>query len=157
MKPSSPSHGATYRDQDFWLSLVLLALSAAVYVTASGYDDLPSRFPRLLALSLAILALGLLASTIVRKTSAATPTTLSWHGLRGPLVITFGMTGYLLVLPWGGYFATSLALFFFVAKALGYRSSATLAVTAVVAIAALYLSFAVALGVPLPTLWMPDE
>lgn len=157
MKPSPSSHGASYRDQDFWLSLVLLTLSSAVYVTASGYDDLPSRFPRLLAVSLAILASALLGSTIVRKVSTATPTVLSLSALRGPVVVALGMTGYLLVLPWGGYFATSLALFFFVAKALGYRSSASLAITAVVAVVALYLSFGAALGVPLPTLWMPDE
>ena len=157
MKASSDRGDIGRRDPDRGLSLFLLALSGAVYFTARAYDDLPSRFPKLLAISLAALALALLAGSLFRKTEEVAARSTSLEALRGPLVVAAGMAAYLALLPRGGYVPTSLALFAFVAKALHYPRLKTLLLAAAVAVLVLYGLFRIALGVPLPPIGWPSS
>lgn len=138
------------RKVDVSLSLLCLGISAAVWIVASGYDPIPSQFPKELALVFAALSILLLLATILRPTPGQTTWGELIRSLRSPLILTAGMGVYVLVLARVGFMASSILLVMFVCRALGYRRMGRLAVVATLASLAIYAVFALVLNVPLP-------
>jgi putative tricarboxylic transport membrane protein len=144
------------RKADLWLSLVLLVLSALVFHTASGFDEMPSRFPKLLAVVFAALAIMLAISVSFRKEKESPEFLAALRGFDKPLVLVVGMVVYIRVVDILGYLIPSVLLFFCVGWMLGYRKHVRLAVTGLVAVLIVYAVFNLALGVPLPSPpWWP--
>lgn len=138
------------RKVDFSLSLLCLAVSAAVWIVASGYDPMPAQFPKQLALVFAILSVSLLLATILRPSPGQTTWGELVKSLRAPIVLVAGMGLYAVVLSRVGFLASSVLLMVFVCRALGYTRMANLAVVAAVTSILLYAVFALILNVPLP-------
>ncbi len=144
------------RKADFWLSLALLMLSALVFQMASGFDEMPSRFPKLLAVVFAALAIMLATSALLRKEGESPEFLAALRGFDKPLILVVGMVVYVRIVDILGYSIPSVLLFVFVGWMLGYRKHVRLAVTGLVAVLIVYTVFNLALGVPLPSPpWWP--
>jgi hypothetical protein len=144
------------RKADLWLSLVLLILSALVFHTASGFDEMPSRFPKLLAIVFAALAILLAASSALGKEKERPEVLAAMRGFDKPLFLAVGMVVYVRTVDILGYLVPSVLLFLFVGWMLGYRKHVRLAATGLVAVLIVYAVFNLALGVPLPSPpWWP--
>lgn len=145
------------RKVDFTLSLLCLVLSAVVWIVASGYDPMPSQFPKQLALVFAILSGALLLATVLRPSPAQTTWDELMKCFRAPIVLVAGMAGYVLILSRVGFTLSSILLMVFVSRALGYPRLARLVLVATVTSLVLYAVFALVLNVPLPEPFFADD
>lgn len=145
------------RKVDVSLSLLCLVLSAAVWVVASDYDPIPSQFPKQLALVFAILSVALLLATILRPSPEQTTWGELMKSLRAPLILVAGMGGYVLILSWVGFTASSILLMVFVSRSLGYERMGRLILVAAITSLVLYAVFALILHVPLPEPFLADD
>lgn len=142
------------RRADFWIGLGLLAFAAFYYqqslsiTVGLAADRLgPTFFPRLLAATLALAALGLLWRS-ARGRSDPAPLPPARLGL---FLWAVGLTAaYALLLPRAGYLIATPVYLGAVIWLLGFRHPAGLAATAIGVTAALYLVFARALHVLVP-------
>ncbi len=139
------------RSIDAWLSLVFFALGIVIYVTASGYDDIPSRFPILLAFSFMALSALLFVNTLFKLRKMDT-SKAGFGGARYvmPGMVTAGMCAYAAALDFAGFIVPSVLLMLFVAWVLGYRRAGLLLLVSLLFVLAVYGVFGLLLGVPLP-------
>ena len=139
-----------FKHVDTWLSLAFLALSAIIYSTAAGYDPMPSRFPIILAATLALLSGLLFFNTLMSVRGKVRPAWISLQGWRMPGLVTVGMVAYAAALDFAGFIVPSIIFVFYIGWALGYRRFGVLLFVALLSVVVVYGVFGVLLGVPLP-------
>lgn len=140
---------------DTWLSIVFFATGVVVYMMASGFDDIPSRFPILLAISFMVLSALLFVNTFFKVRRQNGPEEAPAHGCHRyimPAMVTVVMCAYAAALEFAGFIAPSVLLMLFVGWVLGYRRSGLLLLVSLLFVLAVYGVFGVLLGVPLPRL-----
>jgi putative tricarboxylic transport membrane protein len=137
---------------DTWLSVLFLAISLVIYVTAAGYDAMPGRFPEILAVVLALLSVLLFLNAVIKNRAKAKPEAKAAPGAHYvmPGLVTLGMAGYALALDFVGFIVPSVVLMFYVGWALGYRRSGLLLLVSLIFVLIVYGIFGLLLGVPLP-------
>ncbi len=140
-----------FKSIDTWLSLAFLASSIAIYYTASGYDELPSRFPMLLAVTMALLSVLLFCINLVKLRAKPTPKAAE-PVLRYvmPALLTLGMIAYAAALNLAGFLIPSVIFMFYVGWILGYRRLGVLLLVSIGFVLVVYGIFGLLLGVPLP-------
>ncbi len=138
------------RNVNLWLSLIFLIFSVIVYITAIGYDPMPSKFPKLLAIICAILALFLMAGALV-KTKREDDTVAEHNGSYSMmLLVCVSMVGYAAMLKFAGYIPSSIVMMIAVGWFLGFRKFRFLLVISIITVLIVYGVFGLLLGVPLP-------
>ncbi|MGE4298761.1 MAG: tripartite tricarboxylate transporter TctB family protein [Desulfovibrionaceae bacterium] len=141
------------RNENFWLSLVFMAISVTTFITASGYDDMPARFPKLLALVFALLSVILLVQTWLKARREPTRVQTAAMALGTPILVALGMAGYATALEFAGFIAPSALLMVYVGWVLGYRRAGLLLLVSLLFVLFVWGVFGVLLGVPLPRLF----
>ncbi len=153
--------------RDLICSATLLGIAAGYYSLASGIgrsalsDEVgPGGLPVLYATILASLAIILAVSTLLRASlsrisaPAANPDREPLGPLLGRAAGAFGIgVGYLLIVPFAGYFLTLILAITATALYFGERVSVRLALVALAGASLFWLLFVMLLGIPMPTLW----
>lgn len=135
-----------------WLSIVFFALGVVVFSVASGYDDAPSRFPVLLAISFMVLSVLLFINTMIALRLQKKPASTAANAGRFimPAFVTVGMCAYAAALDFAGFIVPSIFLMLFVGWILGYKRFGLLLLVSLLFVLAVYGVFGLLLGVPLP-------
>ena len=153
--------------RDLFCSAILLAIAVCYYALASDIsrsalsDEVgPAGLPIVYSTILASLAIVLAASTLIRASLGRI--TVSVANTKrdpvGPLlwratgVLAIGV-GYLLIVPFTGYFLSLILAISTTALYFGESPSTRLAVIALAGSALFWLLFVVLLGIPMPMLW----
>ncbi len=138
------------RKINLWLSFIFLLSSVIVYVAAMGYDAAPAKFPKLLAVSCAVLSILLFVRAVIHpKREDGAPAEESGGRLM-TLLVCLGMAGYAMALKFGGFIAPSIVMMIFIGWVLGYRKFGQLLVISTLFVLFVYGVFGLLLGVPLP-------
>lgn len=139
--------------QDLALSIVLLGLAIAFYVTGLDYPDTTAMFPSKLAPILGVLAI--LQGISALRHQVPGKQLVNWAASRGPILVVLLMSGFILILPQLGYLVSCALFALSVFVSLGYPNKKKAVLVAVAASVIIYLIFHTALGVSLPVgeLW----
>ena len=136
------------RSPDFWSGLALVALGVYIVTATSGWDYLspegpgPGFFPRWYGIAMIVLA----AALMVANANA----TVDWRGAARALGAWAAIAVAVVLMKLLG-FATGFALLtYFIVAVMYRRPPLRSALVAAGMVAAFYLIFALALGVPLP-------
>src|SRR5918912_802753 len=136
------------RSPDFWSGLALIALGVYIVTATRGWDYLspegpgPAFFPRWYGVAMIVLAAALMI--------ANTRATVDWRGVARALGAWAAIAVAVVLMKLLG-FATGFALLtYFIVAVMYRRRQLRSALVAAGMVAAFYLIFALALGVPLP-------
>ncbi|WP_243544141.1 tripartite tricarboxylate transporter TctB family protein [Pseudodesulfovibrio tunisiensis] len=144
------------RSSNFWLAVVFMGVSVLTWCTASAYDPMAARFPKLLAAVFALLSALLVFNTVTRKKAEEAGKPFQLGAYTAPAFVCLGIIGYALALDFAGFIIPSVLLMLFVAWVLGYRKAGILLAVSLGFVLAVYAIFGLLLDVPLPELWVME-
>lgn len=144
--------------QDFSLAVVLFCLAVAFYGVGLTYPDITVRFPSKLSPLLGLLAILLGVAALRRRDGIKGQQLANWKALRAPALLLLLTAVFIALLPYIGFFLSSLLFSSSIFFGLGHPDKKIALIVAVVASASIYFIFHLALGVSLPvgSLWIAE-
>lgn len=138
-----------YWKNDFLLSIFLLLVSIATYVSALAYPEVPGQFPKFLAIAFGGLSLLLMFNAISRRKDSG-KFFEDIGKFYGPTMISIGVAIYAFSLKHLGYITSSILLVLYVIFILGYRDKKRALITSIITVVLVFVAFRIFLMVPLP-------
>jgi putative tricarboxylic transport membrane protein len=137
------------RSPDFWSGLALAALGGYVLAASSGWEYLsaegpgPAFFPRWYGIAMVVLGAAL-------AISSANTSPVDWRGAARAAAAWGAIATSVLLMKFAGFALGFGLLTYFIVARMYRRPALQAALVAGVMVAAFYLVFPIALGVPLP-------
>jgi putative tricarboxylic transport membrane protein len=137
------------RSPDFWSGLALVALGVYIVTATRGWEYLsaegpgPAFFPRWYGVAMIVLAAAMVLG------SASAPA-IDWRGARRALGTWVAIALCVVIIRFAGFALGFAVLTYFIVALMYRRAPLHAALVALAMVAAFYLIFPLALGVPLP-------